>query len=57
MKVFIWTMVVVFVIEITGKASMLNTRNFTTKPSYLLIDIAIATGLIIWAALLLGAGA
>ena len=50
-------MVVLFAIEITGKAAMLQSGNLTRKPNHMLIDIAIAVGLIVWAAWLLGTGA
>ena len=57
MKTFIWTMVVIYALEIIGKASMIQSGNLIRKPSHMLIDIAIAVGLIVWAAWLLGTGA
>lgn len=54
MKVFIGTIVVMLAVEIIGKAAMLQSRNLTRKPNHMLIDIAIAVGLIVWAAWLLG---
>ena len=54
MKVFIWTIVVILALDIVSKASMIQTGNLIRKPSHMVIDIAFAIGLIIWAAWLLG---
>ena len=54
MKAFVWTMVVLFAIEIVGKASMIQSGNLIRKPSHMVIDIAISLCLVVWAAWLLG---
>lgn len=53
MKGFLWTMIVVFGIEIVGKSCMLLTQDTHRNLKFLPWDILIAVGLIVWAATLL----
>jgi hypothetical protein len=57
MKVFIWTVIIIWSLEITGKAIALLKRDFERKPWAMVADIPLGVALIIWAAWLLGNGA
>lgn len=53
MKGFLWTMIVVFGIEIVGKAVMLLQQDSRRNLNLLPWDILLSVGLIVWAATLL----
>ena len=54
MTTFIWTVVVLFSIEVFGKAIILSMHNYERKPKAMLGDIVISLGMLVWAAWLLG---
>ena len=56
MKYYIWTIIVVLVIDIFGKALLLRDREFTRNPTGMAWDILINTILIVWGMYALGFG-
>lgn len=56
MRTFIWTMLILMVLESIGKAIFIANRNYVRKPGEMVMDIAFTLCLIVWAALLLGDG-
>jgi len=53
MRTFVWFFLVVFILEVFGKAIILANKDFERKPMHIAIDILLNTLFATWAAWLL----